>query len=99
MTANQITVFVEGIFGLYENLGEFIAHVRDFLIQMREKRGEDTEDLFLQERMAEIKQKKIEMEQRAAHKLSAIPGMRNSFAEENEIRQLAAFRNSQENNM
>ena len=58
LTPAQITVFVEGIFTLYDEIGEFIAHVRDFLIQMKSKRGEDTEDLFLEERMKELKDKK-----------------------------------------
>lgn len=97
LTPNQITVFVEGVFTLYDETGEFISHVRDFLIQMKSKRGEDTEDLFLEERMKQIKEKKDNRLKNDKMALSGIPGMSNPYEDE-EINQLTAFRNSQEKN-
>lgn len=82
VTDVQIRVFVEGIFAYYNDLGDFIAHLRDFLIQMRELRGEDCQDLFLEERMQEIKSKKESQEKIEQEKLSNIPGMMNPYSEE-----------------
>lgn len=71
---------------------EFINHVRDFLIQMKEKRGEDTADLFLEERMREIKEKKEQREKEKMKSLQSVPGMFNPYhTDEREIEQLKAF--------
>ena len=80
VTDAQIQVFVEGIFTLYQNRADFIAHLRDFLIQMKQMRGEDTTDLFLEERMAELKAKQEENRRQEAAKNAAIPGMVNPYA-------------------
>jgi exportin-1 len=80
VTPIQIKVFVEGIFALYDSRGEFISHLRDFLIQMKEKRGEDTGDLFLEERLKEIQSKKEEVKKQEQAKLNTIPGMMNPYA-------------------
>lgn len=80
VTDAQIQVFVEGIFTLYTNRADFISHLRDFLIQMKQMRGEDTTDLFLEERMAEIKGKQEENRKQEAAKNAAIPGMMNPYA-------------------
>merc|ERR1711879_198277 len=79
VTDPQIQVFVEGIFTLYQNRADFIAHLRDFLIQMKQMRGEDTTDLFLEERMAELKAKQEENRRQEAAKNAAIPGMMNPY--------------------
>merc|ERR1711879_128112 len=80
VTDPQIQVFVEGIFTLYTNRAEFVAHLRDFLIQMKQMRGEDTTDLFLEERMNEIKSEQEENRQKEAAQLQQIPGMMNPYA-------------------
>merc|ERR1712046_390313 len=59
---------------------DFIAHLRDFLIQMKQMRGEDTTDLFLEERMAELKAKQEDNRRQEAAKNAAIPGMVNPYA-------------------
>lgn len=80
VTDAQIQVFVEGVFTLYTNRADFISHLRDFLIQMKQMRGEDTTDLFLEERMAEIKAKQEANQKQEAAKNAAIPGMVNPYA-------------------
>ena len=62
---------------------------------MKEKRGEDTQDLFLEERMREIKMKKEKKMMQDKAMFSVIPGMANPYEEE-EIRNLVGFRSSQE---
>ena len=79
VTQPQIQVFVKGLFCLYDNLGEFIAHLRDFIIQMREKRGDDTQDLFLEERMKELQEKKNKKQEADKIKMAAVPGMLNPY--------------------
>ena len=47
---------------------------------MKEKRGEDTSDLFLEERMAEIKAKREQLMKAEQDKIACIPGMANPYA-------------------
>lgn len=59
---------------------------------MKEKRGEDTADLFLEERMREIKEKKEQREKEKMKSLQSVPGMFNPYhTDEREIEQLKAF--------
>merc|ERR1719427_2674658 len=46
----QIRLFVKGLFSLNHDIPQFKSHLRDFLIQIKEYAGEDTSDLFLEER-------------------------------------------------
>merc|ERR1719513_6944 len=46
----QIRIFVKGLFSLNHDIPQFKSHLRDFLIQIKEYAGEDTHDLFLEER-------------------------------------------------
>lgn len=57
LTDQQIHVFVLGLFEFTTDFAKFKPHVRDFLIQLKEFSG-DSQDLFLDEREAEIEAKK-----------------------------------------
>jgi len=46
----QIKLFVKGLFSLNHDISQFKDHLRDFLVQIKEFAGEDTTDLFLEER-------------------------------------------------
>ncbi|KAM9838314.1 exportin-1-like [Aulostomus maculatus] len=52
----QLQVFVTGLFSLNQNIPALEEHLRDFLVQIKEITGEDTSDLFLQEREAALLQ-------------------------------------------
>ncbi|KAI8975726.1 nuclear export factor CRM1 [Mycotypha africana] len=70
LTANQIKVFVEAMFEYNNDLPKFKLEVRDFLIQLKEFAGDNT-DLYLEEKERELDaQRKAEM----ARALQ-IPGM------------------------
>ncbi|KAJ7125789.1 CRM1 C terminal-domain-containing protein [Mycena crocata] len=68
--AADVHAFVEGLATHHEDSNRFKLSVRDFLIQLKEFSGDNTE-LFLDEKEAEIK-KKAEEERQAAMQ---IPGM------------------------
>ncbi|KAJ3067940.1 Karyopherin transporter [Podochytrium sp. JEL0797] len=68
---NQVRLFVLGLFEHHKDLMAFKAHLRDFLITLKEFSGDDNSDLFLEEKEAEAKQK-LENERAAALR---IPGM------------------------
>jgi len=46
----QIKLFVKGLFSLNHDISQFKDHLRDFLVQIKEFAGENTSDLFLEER-------------------------------------------------
>uniref|UniRef100_A0A4W3JDD9 Exportin-1 n=1 Tax=Callorhinchus milii TaxID=7868 RepID=A0A4W3JDD9_CALMI len=52
----QIKIFVTGLFSLNQDIASFKEHLRDFLVQIKEFGGEDTSDLFLEEREAALRQ-------------------------------------------
>ncbi|KAJ7483576.1 CRM1 C terminal-domain-containing protein [Mycena latifolia] len=68
--ASEVAAFVEGLATYHEDPNRFKLSVRDFLIQLKEFSGDNTE-LFLDEKEAEI-QRKAEEERQAAMQ---IPGM------------------------
>ncbi|CAI5450933.1 unnamed protein product [Caenorhabditis angaria] len=69
LTQDQIRVIIKGFFSFNTEIGLMRNHLRDFLIQIKEFNGEDTSDLFLEEREAEIQQ--------AQSRKRAVPGMIN----------------------
>ncbi|KAJ3332106.1 Karyopherin transporter [Blyttiomyces sp. JEL0837] len=71
LQSTQVRSFVLGLFELNKDLMAFKAHLRDFLITLKEFAGDDNSALFLEEREAEAKMKK---EQELAAALR-IPGM------------------------
>jgi exportin-1 len=68
---NQTRTFVFGAFERANDLAAFKAHLRDFLVQLKEFAVTDNEELFLEER--EAAQAKLVQEQR--QRAAAIPGM------------------------
>src|SRR5438477_5480981 len=60
----QIQVFVDGLFTLNNDLARFKVHLRDFLIQLKEFSGDNTE-LFAEEREKELQDAKIAERERA----------------------------------
>ncbi|XP_065832637.1 exportin-1-like [Oscarella lobularis] len=69
----QVQVFVQGLFSLNTNIPAFKEHLRDFLVQIKEVSGEDTTDLFLEEREHQLK----EASDRKRQLQMAVPGMIN----------------------
>uniref|UniRef100_H3BFQ8 Exportin-1 n=1 Tax=Latimeria chalumnae TaxID=7897 RepID=H3BFQ8_LATCH len=69
----QVKVFVTGLFSLNQDIPAFKEHLRDFLVQIKEFAGEDTSDLFLEEREAALRHAQEEK-----HKLQmSVPGILN----------------------
>uniref|UniRef100_A0A3B3VQA1 Exportin 1 n=1 Tax=Poecilia latipinna TaxID=48699 RepID=A0A3B3VQA1_9TELE len=69
----QVKVFVTGLFSLNQDIPAFKEHLRDFLVQIKEFAGEDTTDLFLEERESALRQAQEEK-----HKLQmSVPGILN----------------------
>ncbi|TMS23406.1 Exportin-1 [Larimichthys crocea] len=69
----QVKVFVTGLFSLNQDIPAFKEHLRDFLVQIKEFAGEDTTDLFLEERETALRQAQEEK-----HKLQmSVPGILN----------------------
>lgn len=69
LTDAQIRVTIKGFFSYNRMLSKMREHIRDFLIQIKEEAGEDTADLFLEEKEAEI--------QKIQNEKQAIPGVMN----------------------
>ena len=69
----QIKVFVQGLFDLDQNLGQFKEHLIDFLVQIKEFQGEDCADLYLEERETQLRLAQEEKRKRQ----SAVPGILN----------------------
>jgi len=51
----QIRIIIKGFFDLDQNLQAFKEHLRDFLVQIKEFAGDDTSDLYLNEREETLK--------------------------------------------
>uniref|UniRef100_A0A8C2CUB5 Exportin-1 n=1 Tax=Cyprinus carpio TaxID=7962 RepID=A0A8C2CUB5_CYPCA len=69
----SVKVFVTGLFSLNQDIPAFKEHLRDFLVQIKEFAGEDTSDLFLEERETSLRQAQEEK-----HKLQmSVPGILN----------------------
>uniref|UniRef100_A0A915CXG5 Exportin-1 C-terminal domain-containing protein n=1 Tax=Ditylenchus dipsaci TaxID=166011 RepID=A0A915CXG5_9BILA len=79
LTDAQIRVTIKGFFSFNRTVSKMREHIRDFLVQIKEEAGEDTSDLFLEEKEAEIQ--KVQAEKRA------IPGVANpnDLREEEEL--------------
>ncbi|CAB3992025.1 exportin-1 isoform X1 [Paramuricea clavata] len=60
---DQVRILVEGFFTLNQDIPAFKEHLRDFLVQIKEFRDEDTTDLFLLERETELKKAQEEKRQ------------------------------------
>lgn len=56
MNQDQIRIIIKGFFSFNTEIASMRNHLRDFLIQIKEHNGEDTSDLYLEEREAEIQQ-------------------------------------------
>ncbi|CAJ0961986.1 unnamed protein product, partial [Mesorhabditis belari] len=69
LTQDQIRVTIKGFFSFNTDVTQMRNHLRDFLVQIKEFNGEDTSDLFLEEREQEI--------QAAQAKKRQVPGMIN----------------------
>jgi len=68
---NQVKVIIEGFVTLDQDIAGFKEHLRDFLVQIREATGNDTADLYLEDREQTLKRaaedkRKIQM---------SVPGM------------------------
>lgn len=69
----QIRIIIKGFFDLDQNLSAFKEHLRDFLVQIKEIAGDDTADLFLEEREEALK--KAAEEKRRIQQ--SVPGILN----------------------
>jgi len=69
----QIRIFVKGLFSLNHDIPQFKSHLRDFLIQIKEYAGEDTHDLFLEERETAL----LKAEEEKLKVQSSVPGILN----------------------
>ncbi|XP_071785336.1 exportin-1-like isoform X1 [Asterias amurensis] len=69
----QIKLFVKGLFSLNQDIPAFKEHLRDFLVQIKEVAGDDTSDLFLEEREAQLR---LATEEKRKIQLS-VPGIIN----------------------
>jgi len=69
----QIKIFVQGLFDLDQNMGQFKEHLRDFLVQIKEFHGENCEDLYLDEREEQLRNAQEEKRKRQ----KAVPGILN----------------------
>ncbi|TKR60906.1 hypothetical protein L596_028087 [Steinernema carpocapsae] len=69
LNADQIRVTAKGFFSFNTNVSKMRDHLRDFLIQLREEAGEDTSDLYIEEKEVEI--------QNALNMKMSVPGIKN----------------------
>jgi exportin-1 len=69
LSDDQIRVTVKGFYSFNQEPGKMKEHLRDFLVQLKEFVGEDTSDLYLEERELEI--------QAVQKKKQAVPGILN----------------------
>lgn len=69
LTQDQIRVTIKGFFSFNTDTMKMKNHLRDFLVQIKERIGEDTSDLFIEEREQEI--------QNAQNAKNEVPGMLN----------------------
>lgn len=69
----QIKLFVQGLFSLNHDISLFKEHLRDFLVQIKEFAGEDTTDLFLEERETSL----VKAQEEKRKQLMQVPGIIN----------------------
>lgn len=69
----QIRIIIKGFFDLDQNLQAFKEHLRDFLVQIKQFAGDDTSDLYLEEREETLK--KAGEEKRKIQ--ASVPGILN----------------------
>ena len=67
---NQVKVIIEGFVTLDQDIAGFKEHLRDFLVQIREATGNDTSDLYLEDREQTLK--RAAEEKRQIH--MSVPG-------------------------
>ncbi len=84
---NQIKVIIEGFVTLDQDISGFKEHLRDFLVQIREATGNDTADLYLEDREQTLKRaaeekRKIQM---------SVPGMSQLFLKSNIFNSFFSF--------
>uniref|UniRef100_A0A0K0FKE4 Exportin-1 n=1 Tax=Strongyloides venezuelensis TaxID=75913 RepID=A0A0K0FKE4_STRVS len=77
LTDKQLEVNIKGFFSYNLSPDKMRDHIRDFLIQIKTACGEDTEDLFLEERKREVEE--------AQTRKNAIPGIQNPNEIEDEM--------------
>ena len=68
---HQIKVIIEGFVTLDQDIAGFKEHLRDFLVQIREATGNDTADLYLEDREQTLKRAAEEKRQVQM----SVPGM------------------------
>jgi len=56
----QVKVFIEGLISFNQDIPQFVEHLRDFIVQIREVSGEDNSDLYLEEREQTIQRAQME---------------------------------------
>jgi exportin-1 len=83
LTDAQIKVFIEGLFFLNKNILGFKEHLRDFLVQIKEYTGEDSSDLYLEERERQL----LEEQQKKRQILMDVPGMINPHDRPDEMQE------------
>lgn len=71
LTQDQIRVTIKGFFSFNTDTVKMKNHLGDFLVQIKESIGEDTSDLFIEEREQEI--------QNVQNAKNAIPGILNPY--------------------
>ncbi|CAI8039377.1 Exportin-1 [Geodia barretti] len=79
----QVKMFVGGLFHLNNNIPAFKEHLRDFLVQIKEYSGGNSEDLFLEEREAQLKQAAKDKRQQQL----AVPGIINPHDRPDEMQE------------
>ncbi|KAI2505592.1 CRM1 C terminal [Fragilaria crotonensis] len=71
LTRSQVVKFVEGMFDVQMDLQTFKAHLRDFLIQLKEFSVEDNSGLFGEE----AERQRMEKEEELLQQRRAVPGL------------------------
>uniref|UniRef100_A0A915JMD4 Exportin-1 n=2 Tax=Romanomermis culicivorax TaxID=13658 RepID=A0A915JMD4_ROMCU len=75
LTLDQIRIIVKGFFAYDSDVPKFKDHLRDFLIQIKEFAGQDTDDLYLED-----KEKELQNALEDKKKFSAtVPGLLNPY--------------------
>lgn len=83
LTDAQVKVFVDGLFFLNKNNAGFKEHLRDFLVQIKEFTGDDTSDLYLEERESQLR---LEQEKKR-EQLLLVPGIINPHDRPDEMQE------------
>eukprot|EP00039_Didymoeca_costata_P002024 m.57035 g.57035 ORF g.57035 m.57035 type:complete len:1053 (+) comp11077_c0_seq1:252-3410(+) len=81
LNLQQLRVITEGFFAYDQDPAQFKSHLRDFLIESREKTGEDLSKLYLVERQQEVEK----AQQAKFQQQQMVPGMIAAKAEDQEM--------------